>query len=52
MWIVRMPLAYLLIFALHMQTRGAWYSMMTTTILGGLMTLALFHSGKWKQIKV
>jgi putative MATE family efflux protein len=52
MWIVRLPLAWLLMFTLHMQTLGAWYSMMATTILGGLMTLALFRSGKWKKIKV
>jgi putative MATE family efflux protein len=52
MWVVRMPVAWLLMFGLHMQTLGAWYSMTVTTILGGLMTLALFRSGKWKQIRV
>jgi putative MATE family efflux protein len=52
MWIVRMPLAWMLMFTLHMQTLGAWYSMMATTTIGGLMTLALFRSGKWKKIKV
>ncbi len=52
MWVVRMPVAWFLMFSLNLQTLGAWYSMMATTVLGGLMTLALFRSGKWKQIKV
>lgn len=52
MWIVRMPLAYWMIFRLNLQTRGAWWSMAVTTIVGGLMTAALFRSNRWKKIKV
>ncbi|HZT42359.1 MAG TPA: MATE family efflux transporter [Chthonomonadaceae bacterium] len=52
MWIVRLPLAVWLMFTCHMEAQGAWYAMTITTILGGLMTAALFQSGKWKRIKV
>ena len=52
MWIVRLPLAYWLMFVLRLETHGAWLSMTVTTVIGGLMTLFLFRSGKWKKIRV
>lgn len=52
MWLVRLPLAYWLMFTCNLQAQGAWYAMTITTIIGGLMTAALFASGKWKRIKV
>jgi putative MATE family efflux protein len=52
MWVLRMPLGYLLIFVLHLNTHGAWISMSITTIVGGLMTVVLFRAGTWKRIKV
>ena len=52
MVIVRMPLAYFLMFALNLQTHGAWISMAVTTIVGGILTLFLFRSGSWKRLKV
>ncbi len=52
MWIVRIPLAVWLMFNRDMQTRGAWWSMCISAIIGGLLTTALFQSGRWKKIKV
>jgi putative MATE family efflux protein len=52
MWVVRLPIAYWLMFTCHMQAHGAWLSMGSTTTVGGLMTAALFRSGKWKKIRV
>jgi putative MATE family efflux protein len=52
MWLVRLPLAYWLMFVCRLQTHGAWLSMTLTTIVGGVLTLFLFRSGKWKRIKV
>lgn len=52
MWAIRMPLGYWLMFHMHLNTHGAWISMSLTTILGGLMTVALFRMGTWKRIKV
>ncbi|HZP83258.1 MAG TPA: MATE family efflux transporter [Chthonomonadaceae bacterium] len=51
-WIVRLPLAEWLMFPLHLNARGAWLAMAITTVVGGILTVALFHSGKWKRIKV
>jgi putative MATE family efflux protein len=52
MWIVRLPIAWWLMFGLHLNTHGAWLSMTFTTVIGGLMTVALFRTGKWKRTKV
>ena len=52
MWIVRMPLAYVLMFTLNQQAQGAWTSMCITTIVGGLLTLALYKQGAWKRVRV
>lgn len=52
MWIVRIPLSWLLMFGMHMNTHGAWVAMNITTVLGGLLTAALFHSGRWKRVKI
>lgn len=52
MWMVRIPLAVWLMFNRNMQSRGAWWSMCITAIIGGLLTTALFQSGRWKKIKV
>jgi putative MATE family efflux protein len=51
-WVVRMPLAYWLMFTLNMHTQGAWLAMCVTTFVGGVMTVGLWRSGKWKRIKV
>ena len=52
MWVIRLPLAYFLMFTLHQNTHGAWIAMCATTIVGGFMTVSLFRSGAWKKIKV
>jgi Na+-driven multidrug efflux pump len=52
MWIARIPLGIWLMFTLHQHTHGAWLAMCVTTIVGGIMTAALFRSGAWKKIKV
>ena len=51
-WIVRVPLGYWMMFRLNMQTTGAWYAMALTTIIGGILTVMLFRSGRWKQTRV
>lgn len=52
MWIVRLPLAWWLIFGMGLQTHGAWLSMATSTILTGILVWALFRGGSWKRIQV
>ncbi len=52
MWIVRLPIAYYLIFTRHLNARGAWISMCFSTVLGGLLTVLIFRAGRWKRSKV
>jgi putative MATE family efflux protein len=52
MWIFRLPLAWWLMFKLALNTHGAWYSMTMSTVVGGIMTVVLYRSGKWKKIRV
>jgi putative MATE family efflux protein len=52
MWILRLPLASWLMFHQHLNALGAWYAMASTTALGGVLTVGLFRSDKWKRIKV
>jgi len=52
MWLIRLPLAWWLIFRLGLQTHGAWLSMAVSTILTGLLMFALFRGGSWKKVTV
>lgn len=52
LWGFRLPLAWLLIFHLHLGATGAWWAMTVTTVLDGLIVLWLFKQGKWKKTKV
>ena len=52
MWGVRLPLAWLLIYGLSFGAVGAWWAMTISTALNGVVALALFKRGKWKQATV
>jgi putative MATE family efflux protein len=52
MWLVRLPLAYLLALTLGYQTLGAWWAMAASVMLSGVLTAVLFRRGNWKRIKV
>ena len=52
LWGVRLPLAWLLIFRLHLGATGAWWAMTLTTVLDGLVVWWLFKQGGWKKTKV
>lgn len=52
MWLLRLPLAWFLMFTMRLQTNGAWIAMATSTVVGGLMTAQLFRKGKWKRTRV
>jgi putative MATE family efflux protein len=51
-WVVRMPLAYALTVLVGLQTLGAWYAMAITTVIGGVLCIALFKSDSWKRVEV
>jgi putative MATE family efflux protein len=52
MIVLRLSLAYLLMFSLNYGSYGAWLTMGISTIIGGILTALLFRLGRWKQIKV
>lgn len=52
MWLLRLPLAYLLALHLGHQTLGAWWAMAASVIASGLLTALLFQRGSWKRVKV
>jgi putative MATE family efflux protein len=52
MWGVRLPLAWVAIYTLSLGTVGAWWAMSISTMLNGLVALALFKWGRWKQTVV
>ena len=51
LWGVRLPLAWLLIFHLHLGATGAWWAMTITTVLDGLIVFWLFKQGGVEEDK-
>ncbi|MCS6829500.1 MAG: MATE family efflux transporter [Armatimonadota bacterium] len=52
MWLLRLPLAYLLALTLGYGTHGAWWAMAASVMAAGLISALLFQRGGWKQVKV
>jgi putative MATE family efflux protein len=52
LWLCRIPLTWYLGISRDMGALGGWISMSATTILGGLLTAAAFHWGKWGSRRV
>jgi MATE family multidrug resistance protein len=51
-WIIRVPVASLLTFALGMGLSGAWLGMCMDQMVRGAIFLLRFRSGRWKLAKV
>jgi putative MATE family efflux protein len=51
-WLFRIPAAWLFALSLGYNARGAWLAMATTTVLGGILTWAVFRAGAWKGVDV
>jgi putative MATE family efflux protein len=52
MWLMRLPLAYMLALTMGYNTLGAWWAMAGSVIAAGLLTAVLFRGGRWKKVKV
>lgn len=52
LWLLRVPLAWLLALPLHMGASGAWLSMALTQGVAGLLGMWFFKQGAWKTYKV
>jgi putative MATE family efflux protein len=51
-WLVRLPLAYLLALVLDWGLVGAWSALILDLCLRGLLNYLRFRSGRWKTVKV
>ena len=51
-WLVRLPLIYVLGFVLNWQTTGIWWAMTISTVTQGLATWWKFHQGHWQKIEL
>jgi Na+-driven multidrug efflux pump len=52
MWLIRLPLAYVLAIPLGYGATGVWVAMLISMVIQGAMMAARFRSGKWKNIRV
>jgi putative MATE family efflux protein len=52
MVLLRVPLAALLLYGLHLGPVGAWWAMTVSTIASGALTVVVFRRGKWRQVEV
>ena len=52
MVVMRVPLALILLHYTTWGTEGAWIAMSISTVVQGLLTVALFRRGKWRTVRV
>ena len=52
MWLVRLPLAYILGIVLNWGATGVWTAMVASMTLQGTLMALRFHMGKWKTAPV
>jgi Na+-driven multidrug efflux pump len=51
-WLVRLPLAWLLVFKVGWGLNGIWLAMCTDFAVQGSLAWWRFHQGKWRTMKV
>lgn len=52
MWLIRLPLAFLLALHLGYGATGVWVAMICSMFIQGTMMAKRFHAGKWKKIRL
>jgi len=52
MWLIRLPLAYLLALVLGYGAVGAWLAMLTSMTIQGTLMARRFYQGRWKHLQV
>jgi Na+-driven multidrug efflux pump len=51
-WVIEIPLAYLLAMKLGAGAHGVYWSIVIAESTAGMVAIALFRRGKWKQREV
>jgi MATE family multidrug resistance protein len=52
MWIIRLPLAFLMAIMLGLGAFGVWLAMVASMTVQGLLMAYRFHRGKWKALRI
>ena len=52
MWVIRLPLAYVLSLVLGMGALGVWVAMVASMTVQGLLMAYRFHRGGWRTLRV
>jgi len=52
LWVIRVPLTWLLAVRFGLGANGAWIAMSATTVLSGLLLAGWFKLGRWRDIRV
>jgi MATE family multidrug resistance protein len=52
MWLIRLPLAFLLALVLGYGAVGAWVAMLTSMTIQGTLMARRFYQGRWKHLQV
>ena len=50
MWVIRLPLAYLLALGLGFGAKGVWTAMVISMVIQGILMAHRFRHGLWKGI--
>jgi multidrug resistance protein, MATE family len=52
MWIIRLPLAYIMAIMMGVGALGVWLAMVASMVVQGMLMAYWFHRGKWKNLKI
>lgn len=52
MWLIRLPLAWMLALPLGFGAKGVWMAMVVSMTCQGLLMAWRFHGGRWKELKL
>jgi len=52
LWVLRLPLAWVLSIPTGLEATGAWIAMSVTTAVSGIIMAIYFKSGHWRKIRV
>ena len=52
MWLIRLPLAWMLALTLGLGAPGVWQAMVVSMVCQGLLMARRFHGGRWKELKL
>jgi len=50
MWVIRLPLAYVLSIIMNYGAPGVWVAMLSSLVVQGVLMTWRFHKGRWKEL--